>query len=171
MSEKGPSDYRVPSTAEDRSRKEFVKELTAAPSKTAKKIIKLNGESNEETCFAFKQKNLHGPLHSLTKRSALAAASAWAKGPQSSMSWKRFLLMAGITFTTARHCFPCWSWGTKGGCYHQDAVRQVLDLPPLTDPNDRKPAAKKGRGRKRRARALHFTADMTPSFSKKSHRC
>jgi hypothetical protein len=167
MASSGPSDYRKPSTHEDRSRREFLAELRSKGSR----IICLNDDSGEDACFAFKQKCLHGPLHPLTKRSAKAAASAWHAGPKPSMSWRRFILMSQTHFTTARHCFPCWAWGSKGGCYHQDAVREHRGLPPLTDPKDRKTSQSKGRGRKRRAKARHFSAaDRPSSHKKKAHR-
>ena len=104
MASSGPSDYRKPSTHEDRSRREFLAELRSKGSR----IICLNDDSGEDACFAFKQKCLHGPLHPLTKRSAKAAASAWHAGPKPSMSWDRFILMSQTHFTTARHCFPCF---------------------------------------------------------------
>jgi hypothetical protein len=154
MASSGASEFRKPSTHEDRSRREFLIELNANKSQS----IRLNGDDGDHTCFAFKQKWLHGPLYPLAKRSAKAAVSAWAAGPTPSMPWDRFILMSQITFTTAQHCFPCWSWGSKGGCYHQDAVREHLGLPPLTNPKDRKTSQSKGRGRKRRARARHFSA-------------
>ena len=42
-----------------------------------------------------------------------------------------------VCFTTAQFCFTSWDWRNTGGCFHQDAVREYLNLPPLTDPNER----------------------------------
>ena len=157
-------DYRTPSFYKQRSQREFERELQAPKSK----VIKLNGSAGKTTCYAFKQKSLYGPLHPLTKSSALAAAKKWNEGPKPSMPWKSFTTMGEITFTTAHSCFPCWTWGTTGGCYHQDAVRKALGFRPLTDPYQRKPQEKGGRGRKRRTKARFFEADIGSSKHKRS---
>ena len=48
MASSGPSDYRKPSTHEDRSRREFLAELRSKGSR----IICLNDDSGEDACFA-----------------------------------------------------------------------------------------------------------------------
>ena len=146
--------FRVQSTDEKISAEGFLAELQI----NKRKFVRMNGEAGKKSCFAFKQKSLLEKLHDLQKSQAAAAVHRWTTGPRPTMTWKDFQLMSEITFTTAEYCFPCWSWGNKGGCYHQDAVRKFLGLPSLCDPLSLK-AATSGRGRKRRRRVRHFVAD------------
>ena len=136
--------------------KEFKMQMNSACSK----IIRLNGDAGPATCFAFKQSTKFGPLQDISKASAVAAAKRWEKGPGYAITWEDFKLMGSIVFTTADVCFPCWAWGNNGGCFHQHVVREKLGLPSLTNPMERKLGRSKGRGRKRRARARHFVANV-----------
>ena len=52
-------------------------------------------------------------------------------------------------------CFPCWY-----GCSHQDAVREYLNLPPLTDPNERLAGQKGGCRRPRWKPKKCFMSDI-----------
>jgi flagellar biosynthesis GTPase FlhF len=146
--------YHQPSPAQQLGAKEFLKELQAKKSL----IINFNKQSGEGMCIAFKQSSSTGraPLFPIARREAQRAAKLWSKGSASSMTWTEFDLMATITFTNLRCCFPCWSWGTTGNCYHQDALRAFVGAPDLTDPMNRKLQAARGRGRKRRKRARYF---------------
>ena len=145
--------HRKPTGAQLKSIKMFQEALEEGHSN----IIRMNGKAGADTCFVFKQVSKFGKLLKFTKKMALQTACDWSSGPPRTMSRKKLKNMGSIIFTTKDCCFPCWEWGTTGGCYHQDAVRAYLGVKPLTDPQERTGKIKKGRGRKRRARVTHFS--------------
>ena len=152
-----------PSTDELCSQKNFRSQLDVKGSL----VLRLNGDAGAKSCFAFGQKTKVGPLHKISRKTAKAAAALWEQSPPTSMAALRdFKVMASVLFTTADACFPCWTWGNKGGCYHQYAVRDFLGLPSLEDPLKRRLTKAGGRGRQRRLRARQFSADSSSRKAK-----
>ena len=122
--------YHAPSKDDLGSQKNFRSQLGVKGSL----VLRLNGDAGEKSCLAFGQKTKVGPLHKVSMKTAQEAAALWRRSPPKSMTLRDFKLMASVLFTTADACFPCWSWGNKGSCYHQDAVRDFLGLTSRADP-------------------------------------
>ena len=155
--------YHAPSEDDLGSQKNFRSQLGVKGSL----VLRLNGDAGEKSCFAFGQKTKVGPLHKVSMKTAQEAAALWRRGPPKSMTLRDFKLMASVLFTTADACFPCWSWGNKGSCYHQDAVRDFLGLTSRADPSRRKLKKVGTRGRPNRIRARQFSADSSSQNAKK----
>jgi hypothetical protein len=125
------SEFWEPSNYEISSAKQFVKSLKEGDGLIHYVHV---GHDSNKVVIAFRQKTKLGRLHQVSPDEIKKVIGLWKAGPPKMMLYGNFKLQSTIHICTTTTCFPCWSWGTKGGCYHIDALREFLKLPSLRDP-------------------------------------